>query len=230
MRLPALVHVQDAQRREESGRVRRAVRRGPALRGRTALPRLRAEPAGLQPAHQVVHLQGVQGEGAEPGSRPEGRHERDARGAGAGRNQGPGRQQSARPRVRRRTGRSGRRTQAGYVERLHRRLREGLPEGLERRTAGSDLRQPRPQGHHARELGRRGGEAAQERNRSRHRRVVQRVAQPYRPLRRDAAQHHASAQLAPHSGGAAGREGAAARARSVAGYRVAGVLDHLRRQ
>ena len=57
---------------------------------------------------------------------------------------------------------------------------------------------------------------------------VQRPAQPYRPFRRYAAQHHASAQLAPHPGRAAGREGAAACARPVAGYRVARILADLR--
>ena len=51
-----------------------------------------------------------------------------------------------------------------------------------------------------------------------------------RPLRRYAAQHPAPPELAPHSGRASGREGAAARPRPVAGNRFAGVLDHLRRQ
>ena len=78
---------------------------------------------------------------------------------------------------------------------------------------------PDRQGHHARKLRCRRRENPQEGNRCRHRRFVQRPAQPYRPFRRYAAQHHASAQLAPHPGRAAGREGAAACARPVAGYR-----------
>ena len=212
MRLSALVHVQDAERGEESRGLRRTVPSRRAVGGRTTLPRFGSERSGFQPGLQEVHLQGVQGEGAEPGSGPERRYERHAGGAGRGRGEGSGGRQPERSGLRGGYCRGQRGAEAGYVERLYRGLREGLFAPVERPSHCGDLREPGPPGHYARKLGCRCGEGAQAGDRRGYRRFVQRFAQPYRPLRRDAAQHHAASELAPHSGGAAGREGAAARA------------------
>ena len=221
MRVSAVVYVRYAACREESGRI---CSRG--CRERAELPRLDQVPDGLQPRFRQVQLQGVQGEGDQPGPRLARRYERDARNFGRGRRPGSFERQQ-RPRFQS-GAQGGHRGSEKQYERLYHAFRRGIRADLERRTAQLCLQYARvARADHSEQFERRCDQSAPQVGRRCDRELVQRAPQPYRPFRRYAAQYSAFGELGPHSGRAAGREGARARAQTASGYGEPRVLGYL---
>ena len=196
------------------------------------LPRFGSESARLQPGFPQVHLQGDQGEGAEPRPGPERRYERHARDSGGGRREVAGRRTARtipafnRTRWRRPRRDSARaRTSSASFVRSYRTATNGAP--LAAIFVSPDRKDITPNST-GRPRSRRSLAQGDRRMRSMRRSTscaavstTFGVTQPNYP---------ALAQLEPYSGRAAGREGAGARAQVAPRFGFARILDDLQRR